>query len=36
MKTKKEVIKDERNEHGRIYELLTDSFKKKYETININ
>lgn len=32
----KKFMKVEQNEHGRIYELLTDSFKKKYDSLNKN
>lgn len=28
-------LKVEHNEHGRIYELLTDSFKKKYDALKV-
>ena len=30
----KKFIKVEHNNHGRVYELLTDSFKTKYKSIN--
>ena len=31
----KKFMKVEHNEHGRIYELLTDSFKKRYNSLKI-